>query len=128
MPAPEVDVKTYGPIFDGSIYGQMRKALEQIDLALAEETVKVVKGIDRRTFRYEYGPPTGHATRSVDVEQSKSEVRVNRGHIDYGPWLEDGGSRSSIFPGYHAFEKAKREVDARVMDIAEPIVSGYLIR
>jgi hypothetical protein len=124
MGDPLVEIREYGPIFDGSIYGQMRKALDDIERALARETVKEVQAVDRRTFKH----PTGHATSMVGVEESKSEMRVNRGHLVYAPWLEDGGSRSDIFSGYHAFEKSKREVDQRVMDIADPIVEGYLIR
>ena len=121
---PEVEVETYGPIFTGAIYGQMKACLEEIDEALADETVDRIQGWDVRTFKN----PTGYARSKVRAHRTSGRVVVDRSHIAYGPWLEDGGSRSGIFSGYHAFEKAKREVQDRVTDIADPIVEERLIQ
>lgn len=120
----EIDVKGYGPIFDGSIYGQMRKALEEIDDAVADELVDEVRGVDLRTFKN----PTGHAKGQVRKNRGKGRVTVDRSDLIYGPWLEDGGTRAEMFKGYGAFEKSRRAVEVRVMPIAERIVEGYLIR
>lgn len=120
---PEVDVKTFGPIFSGAIYGQMKKALERIDDELGDRVVEEIQLIDDRTFKN----PTGHARSKVRAVRQRGTVTVDRSKLIYGPWLEDGGSRSSIFPGYHAFEKAKKKVDEEAMDIAEPIVQDYVI-
>lgn len=124
MAAPEVDVKMYGPLFDGAIYGQMKRAMEEIDDAIADELVEEVQGVDLRTFKH----PTGHARSKVAKQRGKGRIVVDRSHLIYGPWLEDGGTRSAIFPGYGAFEKSRRVVDGRVMEIADRIVEGYLIR
>lgn len=121
---PDIEVKKYGPIFDGSIYGQMKKAMADIDDALGEETVNEVQGIDDATFVH----PTGNARSKVKATRTKGAVTVDRSRLIYGPWLEDGGSRSDIFSGYHAFERARRRVDERAMDIADNIVSDYLIQ
>lgn len=124
MIEPRIDVETFGPIFTGAIYGQMKAALEEIDEALADEAVDFIQGWDVKTFKN----PTGYARSKVRKSRAKGNVRVDRSGIAYGPWLEDGGSRSAIFPGYHAFEKARRDVQGRVTDIADPIVEERLIQ
>lgn len=124
MIEPEIDVKKSGPFFEGSIYGQMKTAMQEIEEAIADELVEEVQGVDLRTFKN----PTGHARGQVRKQAGKGSMVVNRSNLIYGPWLEDGGSRSDIFSGYQAFAKSKREVDGRVTEIADRIVEGYLIR
>jgi hypothetical protein len=121
---PDLDVKAMGPLFSGAIYGQMKRVITEIEEQVADEVVDTVQGIDSATFKN----PTGHARSRVRKHRTKGAITVDRSRLIYGPWLEDGGSRSEIFSGYHAFEKTTRIVKPRVGDIADRIVNQYLIR
>ena len=122
--AYDIDVTAMGPLFTGAIYGQMKRVITEIEDEIAEELVDAVQGIDDRTFKH----PTGNARSKVRKQRSKGAVVVDRSRLVYGPWLEDGGSRSDIFKGYGAFKKADRVVQPKVADIADRIVEKYLIR
>lgn len=113
-----------GPFFTGAINGQMKKAIQVIEDNVAEDLVVTIQAIDDVTFRH----PTGHARSKVTKQRGGSGLTVDRGRLAYGPWLEDGGSRSDIFPGYHAFKKATREVQQRVPDHANEVLEQYVIR
>lgn len=117
------EVKVSGPIFTGAIYGQMKQAIREIEDDLADETIDTVREIDRNTFRH----PTGYATSRVRKERSGGVMTTSRGGLAYGPWLEDGGSRASLFSGYGAFAKTTRIVNDMVPGIVGAALERYVI-
>ena len=120
----DYEVRVEGPIFTGAIRGQMKRAIHDIEDDIGDALVEEIQAVDDRTFKN----PTGYATSQVTKERKGSTMTVDRQGLVYGPWLEDGGSRSDIFPGYHAFRQATAEVDRRVPDIVENAIARYLIQ
>jgi hypothetical protein len=120
----DYEVQVKGPIFTGAIRGQMKRAIRDIEDDIGDALVEEIRSIDDSTFR----EPTGHATSMVTKERKGSTMTVDRQGLVYGPWLEDGGSRSELFPGYHAFRDATREVDDKVPDIVDNAIARYLIQ
>ena len=120
----DYQVKVEGPIFTGAIYGQMKRVIREVEDEIGDELVEAVQDIDDRTFRN----PTGYARSQVRKHREGHVMTVDRSQLVYGPWLEDGGSRSAIFSGYHALRQATAEVDAKVPEIVAGIITDYLIR
>jgi hypothetical protein len=118
------EVKLEGPFFTGAIKGQMKNAIQAIEEDVADDLIETVQGIDDATFRHQ----TGYARSKVSKHRQGSIMTVDRSGLVYGPWLEDGGSRSDIFPGYHAFQRGTRDVDTRVPDHITSNLERYVIR
>lgn len=118
------DVKLTGALFTGAIKGQMRTAIREIEEDIADDLIETVQGVDDDTFR----EPTGYARSRVTKHREGSTMTVDRSGLVYGPWLEDGGSRSEMFSGYGAFKKAARDVDRRVPEHVADNLERYVIR
>lgn len=119
----DYQVHLEGPLFTGAVKGQMRTAIREIEEDIGDDLIETVQGIDDETFRN----PTGYARSKVTKHRQGSTLVVDRSGLVYGPWLEDGGSRSDIFPGYHAFQKATRDVDRRVPQHIDDNLDRYVI-
>jgi hypothetical protein len=120
----DYEVTKTGPLFDGSWPGLMRRTFEDIEDDVADEAIEEVRNVDASTFKN----PTGYATSRVTKERKGSTMTIDRGGLPYGPWLEDGGSRSDIFPGYHAFQRAAKSVESRVSDIVARSIARHLLQ
>lgn len=116
--------KVSGPLFDGRLGGYVRRAIESLEDELGAEGVRTVRDIDDATFRN----PTGHARSQVRSHRQAGVMTVDRSNLIYGPWLENGGSRSHLFSGYHAFERAAGDVQRRVPAVVARSIARYVLR
>jgi hypothetical protein len=114
-----------GPLFDGSIHAQMRKAIRAIEEEIGDMAVEVVRDKLDGSLRN----PTGYYRSRVTKERQGDEMTITDGKVVYGPWLEGVGSRNQTtnFKGYHSFERASKEVDGKVPDVVDRMLERYLI-
>lgn len=92
-----------GPLFDGSLKRDVLRAIERANSDIGTLGVRYVRDIDDATFRN----PTGYARGQVWRRfVPPNVVVIHRSGLIYSHWLEDGGTRSLWFGGYHAFERA----------------------
>lgn len=90
---------------------------EELQIKLAQEVNEAVHS-NFSVFRN----PTGYYASRVSVERNT----VTDHGVVYGSWLEKGGKG---FRGYHSFEKATAEVDAKAEQVAQRLLSSkYLGR
>lgn len=116
-------VRFKGPLFDGTTQRRVREAMAETTRQGATLGQRYVRDIDDDTFKN----PTGVARSRVAVLQvTPFNWRVNRGTLIYRWWLEDGGSRSQIFGGYHAFENATPRLERDMMKLAGVLIGRAL--
>ncbi len=122
----DVDVRTRGPLADGTAARRLRDAADDAEQRVAN----VGAGMVRATLGTVLRHPTGHyMSRISAVSQGGDHAVTDRGVV-YGPWLE-GTSRRNLttrFKGYHTFRIVTQRLDGMAGAIAEPIVRREIER
>ena len=118
--------ETTGPLFRGTATHILRQVTQSAveDLAEKGESFLLLKQLrPRPAGAYKSGQEAGKdkstGTYAKNIQSIKGNLNVivtDGGKVLYGPWLEGEGSRnkSSRFPGYFSFRKAKQLVDKQV--------------
>lgn len=119
-----VTYKTSGPVFDGTLVRQVRRAQKEIERRIGQQAVEMV----RNRLNTVLVNPTGYYRSQIAFSHSRSGGRVHDSQVIYGPWLEGVGSRnkSTKFKGYGTFKKTFAEIQRYAPEIAEQVVSGYV--
>jgi hypothetical protein len=114
----QVEVEHSGPIFDG----RAEHAALTLDNDIEEEVAGQASAEVHTFLHASIRHSTPYYETQVEVRRDPdSHVVTDRGVI-YGPWLEDGGSRSRWFSGYHSFLRAYGATQAKVMILVEAVV------
>lgn len=100
-----------GPLFDGRAEDAIDDFLDDAREIIAARGVNYWSENLDRSIRH----PTPYYETQVTVQNVAADLTVIHDRkIVYGPWLEDGGSRSSVFPGYHSLARAYRKLEQDV--------------
>jgi hypothetical protein len=119
-----VEVRASGPLFDGRAPGIIQDFLEDAQMAVGAQGLADVHRLLDASIRH----PTPYYETQLTVQRLASDVVVHDRGIVYGPWLENGGSRSAIFAGYHSFRRARQELERKVPALVEPALRRHVAR
>lgn len=112
-----VEIDVSGPLFDERAQVAMDEFVRNLEDDVAEEGVRVVRGLLATVLRH----PTGAYERSVTWERRTSFSTVIGDRLIYSWWLEGVGSRNAPvtrFAGYHTLRRATTVLQGNVQDIA----------
>jgi len=113
-----------GPLFDGRLAANLDKAMVNIEEAVADEAVKLVREVISTKAKHR----TGRYERAVKSNRESSSYQVTDGGVRYGAWLEGTSRRNarSSFKGYHQFQTARRQLDRTAKQIIQAEISKAL--
>lgn len=74
--------------------------------------------------------PTPYYETKIRVERAALDMVVNDSKVRYGPWLEGTSDRneSTSFKGYHAFRRARQQLEAQVPQLTDAVVRRHTDR
>lgn len=112
-----VRVDEDGPLFNGRAIEIFDRYAKDVEKNIAEYTLKGIKRHIHTRFRH----PTGNYEAHLNISRMGRGTEVNDRGIVYGPWLEgiSGRNRTTRFRGYHSFEHASHDAEARAGHIAD---------
>lgn len=105
-----------GPLFDGQSDQVIRDFCDDAQEIVAARGLEYWQDNMDQAFR---NPTPYYETQVLAQKVSTDLTIVHDRRIAYGPWLEDGGSRSDIFPGYHSLARAYRSLQRDVPQLIE---------
>lgn len=116
----------HGPLFDGTADRVLAAYCDDVERAIADEGVNMV----RQTIAAHARHRTGNYEAHVHTDRAAGDQVVNDGGIVYGPWLEGTSHRNTTtrFKGYHAFRLTGQRLSERAVGIAERELPRYLGR
>jgi hypothetical protein len=114
-----VRVDEDGPLFNGRAIEIFERYADDVEKHIAEYTLKGIKRHIHERFRH----PTGRYEAHLNISRMGRGTEVNDRGIVYGPWLEGISRRNSTtrFRGYHSFEHASHEAEAKAGHIADDV-------
>lgn len=105
-----------GPLFTGALERAVKRAIAETTEGAGTLGQRYVRDHDDDTFKH----PTGVARSRVEISPLPPNVtRIRRTGIPYDWWLENGGTRSYMFPGYHAFRRTTPRLKRDVTKLLE---------
>lgn len=117
------EVKVSGPMFDGRAQVAVIEFSHEIQRAVADKGVTLVRQRLGGVLRH----PTGYYESQIQTEQDHI---VTDGGVIYGPWLEGVGSRNRTtrFKGYWTFRQTTQEVNAASVPVSEDLLHAKYLR
>lgn len=125
MPTISAPGVTYsGPLFDGTSLQTIAAMMRDIDNAMGQEAVDLV----RDQLDSSLQNPTGFYRSQIEFTRNTKGVVIDDSDVIYGNWLEGTGSRNQTtrFKGYASFRKAVQRLNGRTMQIIQPVVDRYV--
>jgi hypothetical protein len=126
MTGVTIEVRTTGPIFDGRAQRAVEDLVDELSWQVGMDALSEVQLLLDRSIRN----PTPYYETQIRIQRRTDQVVIDDRGVVYGPWLEGTGSRNRTtrFKGYASFRRATQAIQARVPQIANRVVRGYLGR
>lgn len=115
------DVTVTGPLFNGRALHQAGLMTRDVVDAAAQEVFHEVGAALDAMLKN----PTGYYESRITVDRSRDTAVVHDQGVIYGPWLAGVSSlnEKSRFKGYPHWQRARQRTQAKVPQIAAPIVT-----
>lgn len=125
--ATGVEVRMTGPLFDGTLEREVGLGLDEGREAVADRGVDLVRARLDQSVRNGTGYASSRVVRDVG---RTSDTDVVHDLVIYGAWLEGTSSRNRTtrFKGYRSFRRARQELEAQAVALAEPHVARRVTR
>lgn len=122
--ADSIQVRSTGPIFDGSLDRATSAATERALDRIADQGVNLVHQRLHQVLRH----PTGNYERHVITNRAFGDRAVTDGRSVKGPWLEGVSARnqSTRFKGYQTFRRATAALEQLAAGIADRTISDRI--
>lgn len=127
MPIIAAPGVTYsGPMFDGSSLRIVAAMMKDIDTAMGQAGVDLV----RSELDSSLQNPTGFYRSQVEFTRNTKGATISDHGVIYGPWLEGTGSRNRTtkFKGYASFRKATQRLNQQATRIIQSTVDRYVAK
>lgn len=121
-----ITVQAYGPVFDGRAEAELAKAADEWEKNLATVGASMVRTNLNAVLRRQ----TPYYRLRVEAAKDGPGWKIWDQGVIYGPWLEGVGSRNRTtrFKGYATFRRTAMQIDARAVQVGQPIVTRYVER
>jgi hypothetical protein len=116
-----------GPLFDGTASKLLAAGMDAAEQDLAVDVRDLVRQLLRASARKR----TGYYESHVRVDHVSGDSVVTDSGVVYADWLGRGDTprnRSTGFPGYRLFERAKQQLEPQATGIAERVLDPYIDR
>lgn len=115
----------------GPLFHDAHQLLTELETELTATLSKAAEQGVHTNLSRSLQHPSGHYQAHVQVlHHGPAEDQVTDQGIVYGPWLEGVSSRnqSTRFKGYASFRRATQAVNARAVELCEPVVEQIVRR